>query len=669
MKLINPTHKNITALLILLCSVPPCFLAQTSIHTAASAASVYSEGNMSEANAQYGALLSLEPENKEFQYYYAVTCTADYSLRQEGIDRLNELKGLSGDLIVLNAERLFFLALAYQHKEEFDVAVDFYRSAIGKSGKNDVWVEEAKFRLDQCKAVFDLPTPSVKLTFLSQSPVNLESYFRSIPTGNSHLRLILVPSELRTKLDKKRGWVSPVAFDSEADVLYFSSYGKKGGTGLDIYSSKILLDGSLDTPFRLPDSINSPADDINPVFVKENSTLIFASNRSASLGGFDLFSSETISYGGPFLSAEALPRVWNTASNEYFLFPKNDANLDSELFNGWLLSDRSGEFSAPILYEVAAVSERAEEEPETIAEVAEVAEVVEPIINVVEETDSDSPKDSTIEAVSVPISVSQISNLSIQVGVFSTAPDLSLLPQGVDYFTKTLPNGLVKLFVGPFEDVVARSDAKSQLISFGLTDVFNVSETPPAEASESIVEASVPRSSGNALSGVMYGVQIAAFSGEPDDLTKEIAGGELFSEQLTNGVKRWYAAVYRDLKSTQAELPELISRGARSDAFMVKLVDGIRVSIVHSSPTPSASQPVDESVVYRVRIASFEKSVSAIDAAALLHLGSLVTVRSVELGGEKIYYSSKSNLTEAEKALRLAKKEGFIKAVIEKIHE
>jgi hypothetical protein len=41
----------------------------------------------------------------------------------------------------------------------------------------------------------------------------------------------------------------------------------------------------------------------------------------------------------------------------------------------------------------------------------------------------------------------------------------------------------------------------------------------------------------------------------------------------------------------------------------------------------------------------------------------------VELGGKKIYYSSKSNLTEAEKALRLAKKEGFIKAVIEKIHE
>jgi hypothetical protein len=61
-------------------------IAQTSNPTSTSAAAFYLEGNMMEANMQYGALLSVEPENIDYQYYYAVTCTADSALRMEGID-------------------------------------------------------------------------------------------------------------------------------------------------------------------------------------------------------------------------------------------------------------------------------------------------------------------------------------------------------------------------------------------------------------------------------------------------------------------------------------------------------------------------------------------------------------------------------------------------------
>ncbi|PCJ81385.1 MAG: hypothetical protein COA49_04615 [Bacteroidetes bacterium] len=622
---------------------------------------------MAEANAQYSALLSLEPGNKEFQYYYAVTCTADSKLRLEGIERLLELKSVGkeafeksfnhGEIIEPFAELFFFLALAYHHNESFEKAYDFYKSAILKSSKKTTWLDEAIFRKGQCENAMNLEAPSIKLNVLSKSPVDLDNYFRAIDTEDSNLRLILTPSELRTKLDKKHGWVSPVAFDSESDVLYFCSYGKKGDTGLDIYSSRVSSDGTLGIPDRLPDSINSLFDDINPVFIKETSTLVFASNRPESIGGFDLFSAEIISSQGPFLSAEKLSRAWNTASNDYFLFPKSDNNLTLDEFDGWLVSDRTGTFSAPVLYEVTSTSltkltpnidNNADYETGDSVKTS----LIEPVVT--------SVNKAVVEKVSQTVAIEKTNDLAIQVGVYRVVPDLAFLPSGVSHFTRTLPNGLIKLFVGPFANQTARAEVKSQLISLGMTDVFNVKEKP--SISTVISEPPSYIESNNSLQGVWYGVQIGAFKGESDKLTNQIAEGELYSELLDNGISRWYAAVDKDINNAYKELPNLIARGARSDAFVVKLVDGKRVAIVHSSP-------ITDSITYRVKIVSFKNNVSAIDAAALLHLGSLITVRSVELGGEKIYFSSKSSLSEAEKVLELAKEEGFINAEIEKINE
>jgi len=262
-------------------------VAQTSNPTSSSAAAAYYlEGNMMEANMQYEALLSVEPDNIDYQYYYAVTCTADSSLRMEGIDRLKALEGLGS----FGGERLFFLALAYHHSSDYLLAIKVFKRAEQSALRKSVWLSELKLRLAQCEAALGNQPPSNSFTRHSSVTVSLEDFFRSITSNDSPYRMILLPTELRTKYDKKNGWVSPVAFDAETDLMYFSSYGKKGETGLDIYSAKILKDGSLDLPVRLPDSVNSLSDEMNPFFHAGSSTLIFASNRQSSLGGYDIFS-------------------------------------------------------------------------------------------------------------------------------------------------------------------------------------------------------------------------------------------------------------------------------------------------------------------------------------------------------------------------------------------
>ena len=670
-----------------------CATAQHNIPTSSSAASFFMEGNMSEANSQYGALLSIEPDQLDFQYYYAVTCTADSTLRVEGIQRLIALE----DKMDSEGERLFFLALAYQHIEDFKQATKVFHRAIANSDKNSEWLKEAEFRLVQCDALQDLAPPTISISYSSKNEVELGDFFRSIPTEGSPFRITLVPTVLRSKLDKKRGWVSPVVYNPESDVIYFCSYGNKGSTGLDIYMSKINPDGSLSESQRLPDSVNSAADDMNPVYHKETESIIFASDRASSLGGFDLFSAKATSPNGKYGSPERLPRAWNTSSNEYFLFPESNTLADGNLSGGWLVSDRSGHFSSAVLYRSHAVSNAKlepveEEQQEVIAEVASIAihsthdapeikEIVESenVIVAQEEPVLEPVNETTNEQVQAPV---QTSEMAIQVGVFRSLPDVGFLPKNTEIIVKTLPNGLIKVFVGPFVNEEERSKTKVELIAYGLEDVFNATVIQTEEKEKEIQTTPLVALEGihptDQLPGIWYAVQIGAFSGEPSQPMLTMTQGNLFYEVLSDGLKRWYTEANRSLDQTLEKLPILIQRGARTDAFVVRLEDGKRMKIMAmnsvarergDAQTTETQVAVASVAFYRVRIASFVNSIPAIEAAALLHLGTLVTVRSIEIAGAKVYFTSKLPLDEAERAYDLAVEEGFKNARIEKLNE
>ena len=683
--------------LMILGLVSFCATAQHNIPTSSSAASFFMEGNMSEANSQYGALLSIEPDQLEFQYYYAVTCTADSTLREEGIQRLIALEGEMES----EGERLFFLALAYQHNEDFKQATKVFDRAIANSDKNSEWLKEAEFRLVQCDALQDLAPPTISISYSSKDEVELGDFFRSIPTEGSPFRITLVPTVLRSKLDKKRGWVSPVVYNPESDVIYFCSYGNKGSTGLDIYMSKINPDGSLSESQRLPDSVNSAADDMNPVYHKETESIIFASDRASSLGGFDLFSAKIISPNEKYGSPERLPRAWNTSSNEYFLFPESHTLADGNLSGGWLVSDRSGHFSSAVLYRSHAVSNAKlepveEEQQEDSVEVAPIAihsthdvpEIKEDMetVNVIvaqEKPVHEPVLEQVDEPANVPVQVpAQTSELAIQVGVFTSLPDVGFLPKNTEIIVKTLPNGLIKVFVGPFVNEEERSKAKVELIAYGLEDVFNATVIQTEGKEKEIQKTHLVALEGihptDQLPGIWYAVQIGAFSGEPSQPMLTMTQGNLFYEVLSDGLKRWYTEASRSVDQTLEMLPILIQRGARTDAFVVQLEDGKRIKIMAMNSVARErdyAQPTETQVAvgsvafYRVRIASFANSIPAIEAAALLHLGTLVTVRSIEIAGEKVYFTSKLPLEEAERAYDLAVLEGFENAQIEKYNE
>lgn len=101
-------------------------------------------------------------------------------------------------------------------------------------------------------------------------------------------------------------------------VLYFVSDRFGGQGGLDLWCSFIEQDGTYGIPEPLP--FNTEMDDVTPYFHLTEKTLFFSSNGRGGIGGFDIFSCRMLSTGG-WEEPMNQGTVINTAFDEtYFTF-------------------------------------------------------------------------------------------------------------------------------------------------------------------------------------------------------------------------------------------------------------------------------------------------------------------------------------------------------------
>ncbi len=100
------------------------------------------------------------------------------------------------------------------------------------------------------------------------------------------------PKNLGPNINSK-GWQSQPSLSADGKTLYFASK-RKGNIGKkDIWKS-VLIKGEWSKAINLGKIINSLGNEISPFLHPNGKTLFFASDRSPSLGGLDLYYSELI---------------------------------------------------------------------------------------------------------------------------------------------------------------------------------------------------------------------------------------------------------------------------------------------------------------------------------------------------------------------------------------
>ena len=136
------------------------------------------------------------------------------------------------------------------------------------------------------------------------------------------------------------------ALSQDGETLYFVSDMPGGKGGSDIYMVAINSDGSLGTPERLGDNINTEGKELFP-YIDSNGTLYFSSNGHMGIGGLDVFYAEA--QGDGFGVVNNMGNGVNSPADDFAY--KYDPTSQS----GYVSSNREGGMGSDDIYMVAAV--------------------------------------------------------------------------------------------------------------------------------------------------------------------------------------------------------------------------------------------------------------------------------------------------------------------------
>lgn len=293
------------------------------------------------AHRRMAELLSLDGTDVFLQMRYAATLLHDVRTRDEGIQRLASL----ADAGNIQGEGWYWWGRAWMLQGEPQLAETALLKALDEADKKSPWRDACSLALAQSREMPLAFAERQALQKLDAVSVPVTSFHRYIQWERQGVRVMLAPQQVHSKLDKKSDLSAPVTFWRGEKELFCHSLGAKGAQGLEICIATLDDEGAFSETTALPGHVNSPYDDLNPVWDPSTQCLVFASNRPGTVGGFDLF--QTCRQEGVWSMPNSLGPMFNSVHDDLAYFPPFDEA------SGWLVTGRQGEYGGVEVWEVS----------------------------------------------------------------------------------------------------------------------------------------------------------------------------------------------------------------------------------------------------------------------------------------------------------------------------
>ncbi len=286
--------------------------------------SLFEQGSYAEAMTRYAQLLSLNPTNPDYNFRYGATALyGDASKKAEAIKFLRFATSKPN----IDNRSWYFLGRAYHLNYQFADAIRAYEKYVSLVGSKEAEQRNVSRELESCRNGLNLLSSIKEVVVLDKKQSQAEAFFRLYDLSDIGGKILVTPDELLSSLDKKRNHKSLIHFRGIGSVVYFSSYGKDGKNGLDIYMANVLPDGKFSTPVPVPGQVNTPFDEDYPFMHPDNVTFYFSSKGHTSMGGYDVFRSPYSSMQNVFGAPENLDFAVNTPDDDIFYIADSLNNL------------------------------------------------------------------------------------------------------------------------------------------------------------------------------------------------------------------------------------------------------------------------------------------------------------------------------------------------------
>ncbi|MFW6019351.1 MAG: hypothetical protein ACOCPM_02120, partial [Bacteroidales bacterium] len=272
---------------------------------------LFEEGKYSRAYPLYSQLLSLHRKNPEYNYKFgACQLFTDKSNKKSPIKYLEyAYENLPKDKF----PRLhYFMGLAYHQNYQFKDAIGAFKifKILGKN--RDIKDFNVERKIQICYNGIDLLSRYRELYVLKKIEVRRKNFYLSYNNEELPGNIIKKPSNLYSRADKKRNVKDVIFFSKMHDFVLFSSYGRRGKTGKDIYIASRDANGEWKEPERLGPEINTSQNEDYPYLMPDGKTLYFSSKGHNTMGGYDIFKSVYDSTNNKWSEPENINFPFNT---------------------------------------------------------------------------------------------------------------------------------------------------------------------------------------------------------------------------------------------------------------------------------------------------------------------------------------------------------------------
>ena len=308
---------------------------------------LFEEQRFAEAYPLYSQLVSLSPGDRQLNYRFG-TCTLFGSEDKEAA--IGHLKFATEDPSIA-PQAWYWLGRAYHLNYRFKEAQQAYQRFLGTGDKKAItaWPVEALDK--QCRNGEQLLSNLKEITVRNKVEVEDAEFFRFYDLSDIGGKIVVLPDELLTSIDKKKKERNLVYLPGKGGPIYFSSYGREGSTGRDLYRTELLLDGTFATPVKLAGYINTDQDENYPFMHPDGKTFYFSSKGHNSMGGYDVFRTTYDRGLDAFGRPENMDFAVNTPDDDIFYM------VDGEQKEACFASGRNSHQGMLHVYRVATVQQ------------------------------------------------------------------------------------------------------------------------------------------------------------------------------------------------------------------------------------------------------------------------------------------------------------------------
>jgi len=217
---------------------------------------LFDQGEYIEGKEKFSTLLALDQTSADLNFKYGAC------LLYADVDKLKGLGHLQYAIKdpTIDPRAYYFIGKAYHLNYRFQDAIKAYTKFKSSSSVKQFENLNVDQEIKMCNNGKKLLRNISELVVIEKKEVVFNRVQYSYDLQNIGGK-ILVTDEFQTKYDAKIGHRPLVHFPStRKDNIFFSSYGKEGETGKDIYQIKKLPNGNWSQALKLPIQVNTDTD-------------------------------------------------------------------------------------------------------------------------------------------------------------------------------------------------------------------------------------------------------------------------------------------------------------------------------------------------------------------------------------------------------------------------